>query len=97
MTVWVWEPLQVWTFFTSRGWLGLLTSKIRTPAMWSAGFSTPPLAQSFRLPPPSADTNSRLPMIVGSPCEVMQGTTDTMLGTAGLLTSQMVKPAKLPW
>jgi hypothetical protein len=36
-------------------------------------------------------------MIVGSPCDVMHSTTDMTTGFAGLLTSQIVKPAKLPW
>ena len=70
---------------------------MRTPAMWSFGSCTPPLPQSLRLPAPSAEMNSRLPMIVGSPCDVMHSTTDAMTGFAGLLTSQIVKPAKLPW
>jgi hypothetical protein len=70
---------------------------MRTPAMWSAGFSTPPLPQSFRLPPPSAETKSRLPTIDGSPCDVMHSTAESISGLAGLLTSQIEKPAKLPW
>lgn len=36
-------------------------------------------------------------MIEGSPCEVMHGTTETIVGALGLLTSQIEKPAKLPW
>ena len=97
MTVCVCEPLQVCTFLISLGACGLETSKMRTPAMWSFGSCTPPLPQSLRLPAPSAETNSRLPTIVGSPCDVMHSTTDAMTGFAGLLTSHIVKPAKLPW
>ncbi len=33
----------------------------------------------------------------GSPCDVMQDTTETTFGLAGSLTSQIAKPAKLPW
>jgi hypothetical protein len=35
--------------------------------------------------------------MVGSPCDVTQGTTATLAGFAGLLTSQIEKPEKLPW
>jgi hypothetical protein len=35
--------------------------------------------------------------MVGSPCAVMHSTTETSDGRAGSLTSQMEKPAKLPW
>src|ERR1041385_7740646 len=96
-TVCVWEPLHVCTFLISLGARGSETSKMRTPAMWSCGSCTPPLPQSFRLPAPSAETKSRLPTIDGSPCDVMHSTTDATTGFAGLLTSQTVKPAKLPW
>src|SRR5436190_24146001 len=91
------EPLHVCTFLMSLGAFGFVTSKMRTPAMWSFGFCTPPLPQSLRLPAPSAEENRRLPTIVGSPCDVMQSMTDTTTGFAGLLTSHTVKPAKLPW
>src|SRR6476646_2926577 len=91
------EPLQVCTFLTSLGAFGSDTSKMRTPAMWSFGSCTPPLAQSLRLPAPSADRKSRLPTIVGSPCDVMHSTTDVTTGFARLVTSHTVNPAKLPW
>ena len=97
MGVKVCEPLHVCTFLMSVGACGFDTSKMRTPSMWSFGSCTPPLAQSLRLPAPSAEMNSRLPHTVGSPCDVMHSTTDAMTGLAGSLTSQIVKPAKLPW
>src|SRR5271167_1370030 len=97
ITVCVCEPLHVCTFLTSFGAVGSDTSKIRTPAMWSFGSCTPPLPQSLRFPPPSADTKRRLPMIDGSPCDVTHETTDATFGFTGLLTSQIVKPEKLPW
>ena len=36
-------------------------------------------------------------MMEGSPCAVMHETAETIFGAAGSFTSQMVKPAKLPW
>src|SRR3979490_3079767 len=95
MIVCVCDPLHVCTFLISFGAFGFDTSKMRTPAMWSFGSCTPPFPQSLRLPPPSADTKSRLPMIDGSPCDVMHWTTDATFGFTGLLTSHMVNPAKL--
>src|SRR6187455_2502085 len=91
------EPLHVCTFFTSLGAFGLETSKMRTPAMWSFGSCTPPAPQSLRLPAPSAEMNSRLPTIDGSPCDVMHCTTEATTGFAGLLMSHIVKPAKFAW
>ena len=70
---------------------------MRTPTMWSFGFCTPPFPQSLRLAPPSDEMKSRLPMIDGSPCDVMHDTTETICGFAGSLTFQTVNPAKLPW
>src|ERR1700722_13950833 len=69
---------------------------MRTPAMWSFGSCTPPFAQSLRLPAPSAEMNSRWPMIDGSACADMHSTPDATTGFTGLLTSHMVNPAKLP-
>src|SRR5579883_1895844 len=97
ITVCVCEPLHVCTFLISFGARGSETSKMRTPVMWSFGSCTPPFAQSLRLPAPSAEMNSRLPTIDGSPCDVIHSMTDAMTGCAGLLTSHTVKPAKLPW
>ena len=96
-TVCVCEPLQVCTFLTSLGAFGLVTSKMRTPAMWSLGSCTPPLPQSLRLPAPSAEMKSKLPTMDGSPCDVMHSTTEASVGLAVSVISQIVKPAKFAW
>src|SRR4029434_6750320 len=83
------EPLQVCTFLTSFGAFGLDTSKMRTPAMWSFGSCTPPSPQSLRLAAPSAERKSRLPTMVGSPCDVMHFVTDAITGLAGSVMSQI--------
>src|SRR6476620_8209958 len=70
---------------------------MRTPSMRSFGFCTPPFPQSLRFALPSDEMKRRLPMIVGSPCEVMHETTETICGFAGSLTFQTVNPAKFPW
>ena len=94
-TVCVCEPLQVCTFLMSFGACGFDTSKMRTPAMWSFGSCTPPFPQSLRLPAPSAEMNSRLPTIDGSPCDVMHSMTDATTGFAGSVTSQIVNPGEV--
>ena len=70
---------------------------MRTPAMWSFGSCTPPFAAVVAVARALGGEEEQVAEIVGSPCDVMHSTADTTTGFAGSLTSQIVKPAKLPW
>ena len=71
---------------------------MRTPAMWSFGSCTPPFAQSLRLPRALGGDEEQ----VADDRRIAlrrdaRYVADAITGLAGSLTSQIVKPAKLPW